>query len=708
MESLLASEAFEFGLGAFFVVFHAYGRFNTPTSNRSSTTRWRFNGCFVLYSAALVLIYWLVTFFAWVSPEVVDRILPLLGWHAGPEWEGNDLFRSPLTIALIFTALLPNFPVLKRIDRKLLQVFWDLAEIPGHAVKLAHRMYRAPYHIFPMKFGDMERDAKAYDIPVSRDELTDDHASPAFAWATAWSLLSEVRHWHEGGSRYHRFIQDRESEYEALSMQFTTLSSRIAAYYRRLEELGGRPQRIEKDLRDSLVSDGRDLFMRLCRLLAHAVLDIESGTGARRRALETFGFEISNDEPEALGMARMLQVVAIAMATFLAVSFIRYTIEGGSEVPFGTVVFFALLMGANFGVSAYAGTFPKSRWRFADIEASRTRPWGGYFFSGVLAVAASLVVISALRFTRYVFDGKGYQAGFDQLIVDLSWSFPYLFISFVIGFSIAWVCDTEWSRFPARYRRWLDASVIGITAIVSAYICYSAMHGIPPFEGTKAPEFRDPSKTNMVQFIVQSMVAGTLIGALVPGWYRQNRYRSPVQRVCRYIDRNSHELRIEAGKLAPFLLKSLLTRVAAASSMADGLLDDTERDVLRDTLNKMAEHNLLDFTVEAGMEEMMQQVERWREEDGEELRNEILDALQILRRNEYLAGLMVQLSAAIGYADGVFQVPEQYILECIARALNLDPESELAACSLCRGWVGPGPAIEVQAAKSADRGSPMA
>ena len=707
MDSLLASEAFEFGLGAFCVIFHAYGRFNTPVSNRSSTTRWRFNGCFVLYSGALVLIYWLVTFFAWVSPEVVDRILPLLGWPAGAEKEGGDLFRSPLTIALIFTALLPNFPVLKKVDHKLLQIFWDLAEIPGHAVKLAHRMYRAPYHIFPMKFNEMERDAKAFDIPANRSELTDDHASPAFAWATVWSLINEVRHWHEGSSRYHRFIQDRESEYEALSMEFTTLSSRVAAYYRRLEELGGRPQRIEKDLRDSLVSDGRDLFMRLCRLLAHAVLDIEIGPGARRRALETFGFEVPDDESESLGMAKLLQVVAIAMAAFLAVSFIRYTIEGGNGAPFGTVVFFALLMGANFGVSAHAGTFPKSRWRFADIEANRSRPWRGYVFSGVLAVAASLVVISALRFTRYVFDGKSYQAGFDQLIVDLSWSFPYLFLSFAIGFGIAWVCDTEWRRWPPRYRRWLDTMALGVVGFVVAYICYSAMHGFPPFEGTKAPEFREASLAGVMQFIVQSMVAAALIGALVPGWYRQNRYRSPVQRVCRYIDRNSHDLRIEAGKLAPFTLKNLMTRVAAASSMADGLLDDAERDVLRDTLNKMAEHNLLDFTVEAGMEEMMQQVERWREEDAEALRNEILEALQILRRSEYLAGLMVQLSAAIGYADGVFQVPEQYILECIARALNLDPQSELAACSLCRGWVGPGPGVSVQTANRTDSGSPM-
>jgi hypothetical protein len=69
----------------------------------------------------------------------------------------------------------------------------------------------------------------------------------------------------------------RESEYETLKMQFATISSRVSAYYRRVDEMGGQLQRIEQDLRETLVSDVPDLFMKICRLMAHAMLSAETG-----------------------------------------------------------------------------------------------------------------------------------------------------------------------------------------------------------------------------------------------------------------------------------------------------------------------------------------------------------------------------------------------------------------------------------------------
>jgi hypothetical protein len=71
MDGFISSKAFEFAIGAIFVAFHAYGRFNTPNSNRSSTTRLRFVACFGLYAATLLAIYWMVTVVAWVPPEVL-------------------------------------------------------------------------------------------------------------------------------------------------------------------------------------------------------------------------------------------------------------------------------------------------------------------------------------------------------------------------------------------------------------------------------------------------------------------------------------------------------------------------------------------------------------------------------------------------------------------------------------------------------------
>lgn len=692
MDGFVSSKAFEFAIGAIFVAFHAYGRFNTPNSNRSSTTRLRFVACFGLYAATLLAIYWMVTVVAWVSPEVLEKVLVLLGDAASTESEGRDLFRSPITTALIFTALLPNFPMLKKADQRLLQIFWDLAEIPGHAVKLAHRMYRAPYHIFPTKYDQLDREAKYYDIHIKK-ECFDDHASPAFAWATACSLLMEIKHWQSAHDvRYQRFIQARESEYETLKMQFATMSARVSAYYRRVDEMGGQLQRIEQDLRETLVSDGRDLFIKICRLMAHAVLSAETGNTARRRAIEMFGFELASDDEENLSAAQLVKLMSLIMLSFMTLSFVRYSLEGGvSSRVIGEIIFFAFLMGANYGVSAFIGIYPKDHWRFADIEATHSRPWLGYAASGLIAAGASLIIISALRFTRYTFEGVGYEVAFDRLLIDLSWSYPYLVVSFAVGFGVAWVCDSDWWGASTKRKRLADTASMGLIVLVATYVAYAAMHGFYPFEGTKAPAFQNKSLQGLVHYIIQGTVAALLIGALVPHWFRNNRYHTPTQRVSRFIARYSHELKVEAGKLERGTLKQALTVAAAATAMADGLLDDSERDVFRSSLTKMAEFNMLDFSIERGMEDMMNLVDQWREGDRAEIEAAALTALRQLRGKEKLGELIIQICAAIGYADGVFQAPEQYILERIVEALNRNPMTELTACGLVYNKIGSTP-----------------
>lgn len=683
MDDLVSSKAFEFAIGAMFVAFHAYGRYNTPESNRSSTTRLRFVACYMLYATTLLAIYWIVTVVAWVSPEILEKIMTLLGSGSASDVEGRDLFRSPITTALIFTALLPNFPMLKKGDQRLLQVFWDLAEIPGHAVKLAHRMYRAPYHIFPNKYSEIEREARAFDIRFGHEGFGD-HRSPAFAWATACSLLMELKNWHSAeDQRYQRFILSRESDYEALKMQFATLSARLAAYYRRVDEMGGKLQKIEQDLRETLVSDGRDLFMKLCRLMAHAVLNAETGLHARHRAIEGFGFELLDDDRENLSASQLLKLIALVMLAFMGLSLIKYAAEGGVNGSIiGEVIFLGFLMGANYGVSAFIGIYPKDHWRFADIEATHHRPWLGYAVSGALAVAASLLIISALRFTRYTFDGLGYDGAFDQLLVALSWSYPHLYISFAVGFGVALACDIEWRQKAAHRRRIADAAMMAGIMVVAGYIAYGSMHGFFPFEGTKAPQWQDKSLASLWHFLAKSLVAGLLIGALVPYWFHTSRYRSPTQRITRFIDRFHHDLRIEAGKMERGELRQALVVIAAATAMADGLLDDTERDVFRGALGKLAEHNILDFQIETGMEDMLHLIDVWREDDTGDVPEEAMKGLDPLRRKDKLGELAIKLTVAIGYADGLFQEPEQCMLEKIVTALGRNVEKELSACGL--------------------------
>lgn len=683
MDIPFSSDALEMAIGAIFVAFHAYGRYNTPTSNRSTTTRPRFLACFCLYAATLVGLYWLVTVLAWVSPEILIKLLSI-DQGSFNESDGaphlQEMLQSPITTALIFTALLPNFPLLKSVDQRLLRLFWDLAEIPGHAVKLAHRMYRAPYYIHPAKYDDLEREAKTYDIELPESSLKD-HSSPAYAWARLCSLLLDVRHWHESPDhRYQRFFLSREQEIEELMMGFATYSSRTAAYYRRLDpgKEGGLSE-FQLEMAETLLNDGRDLFMKLCRLTAHAVLDAETGRNSRHRAIEGLGFEPARYDYDTLSAVQLLELSALIMLVFMAISTIRYLPSGNLSFSLiSNIIFFALLMAANYGLSAFAGIYPKTRWHFADIEATRKPPWLGYACSGLLAVLASLFIISALRLTRYTFEGMGHTGSFDRLLIDLSWSYPYLFSSFAIGFGVGWLCDLDHSL---RVRRRLqDAMIMGTILLLASYLSHAAMHGLYPFAGTKLPEHQNKDLASLLLFLLQGGTAGVLIGALVPQWYRSNRYSSPLQRVLRFVERNGHELKVEAGKLERGVLKKALATSAAATALADGILDDPEREVFRNCLIKLAEKNILDFNVEDGIEDMMATIQCWRTHELFQSDQVPLEALRQLRGRETLSELMAQTASAIAHADGTFRQSEQKVIEQIISALNLDLEAEMAAC----------------------------
>ncbi|SFM36840.1 tellurite resistance TerB family protein [Marinobacter zhejiangensis] len=682
MDLFSSSEALEMAIGAMFIAFHAYGRYNTPASNRSTTTRPRFLACFCLYAATLVVSYWLVTVMAWISPEIVIKVFSLQQSQPADGTSDvtvSELIQSPITTALIFTALLPNFPVLKSADRHLLRLFWDLAEIPGHAVKLAHRMYRAPYYIHPAKTDSIEWEAKTYDIELP-ERFLKDRGAPAYAWARLCSLLMDVRQWHDAqDTRYQRFFKSCETEIEELLMGYATYSSRISAYYRRLDTTSAKVSDLQKEMAETLMIDGRDLFMKICRLTAHAVLGVEGSRNARYRAIESLGFEPARYDSDALSAVQLFQLSSLILLLFASISTIRYLPSGDlSPALIGEIVFFALLMSANYGLSAFAGIYPKSRWQFADIEATRHRPWLGYACSGAVAVLASLFIISALRLTRYTFEGIGHDQSFDKLLIALSWSYPYLFSSFAIAFGVAWLCDLG---NPLRRRRRLqDAFMMGTILLVAAYISHAAMHGLYPFTGTKLPALQDKSMASLALSLLQGALSGAIIGALIPQWYRQNRYRSPLQRVLRFIERNGHQLKVEAGKLDRGVLRQALTTSAAAVALADGVLDEPEREIFRNCLIKLSEKGVLDFGVDDGINGMAATIQRWRNENFESSEQVPLPELQPLRNRTIIAELMIQTASAIAHADGVFREAEQQVLRRIIGTLNLDMETEMEAC----------------------------
>jgi len=120
-------------LGAVFVVFYAASRFNTPRTNRSSTTAGRYFAglfCYVLVGLA---------FYATLAHFPHLLAFALQGNEAPSAPWAKELSR-PLLVALLLTVLLPKLPFLSELDNWIRKRLQDMAAIPYEVRRLSAQL----------------------------------------------------------------------------------------------------------------------------------------------------------------------------------------------------------------------------------------------------------------------------------------------------------------------------------------------------------------------------------------------------------------------------------------------------------------------------------------------------------------------------------------------------------------------------------------
>src|SRR6266545_7600948 len=123
-------------IGAVFIVFYAAGRFNTPPTNRSSTTAAR-------YFLALFG-YCLIGLTVYATLVLFPHLLAFLKGgdeSAIPEWA--EKLSRPLMVALTLTVLLPKLPFLNEPDNWVRKQLQSMAAIPYEVRRLSAELRKA-------------------------------------------------------------------------------------------------------------------------------------------------------------------------------------------------------------------------------------------------------------------------------------------------------------------------------------------------------------------------------------------------------------------------------------------------------------------------------------------------------------------------------------------------------------------------------------
>ena len=225
------STGIEWGVGALFVILHAFDRYNTPSTNRCTTTFLQFIIYGLLYCLAMALIYLFLAAVLDSSPETIQFVKNFLNIPGqGNALDGIDFVNQskPFISALLVTTVLPNAPWIKNFDKWLLQVFWDFGRIPYYVTQQAESLRQAGYIIDPGKRKNLEVYATKYGIDIDALAL-ENREKGDFSWAKLASLQLSLDRWRRSANgRTRRFISDNEREYSQIKNMVDDLSYQFA------------------------------------------------------------------------------------------------------------------------------------------------------------------------------------------------------------------------------------------------------------------------------------------------------------------------------------------------------------------------------------------------------------------------------------------------------------------------------------------------
>jgi hypothetical protein len=436
------------------IVIYAWGRFNTPPSNRSSTRQ---------------ALYWWSGFGYVLSALMLFAGLCFL-LQAG-EWRtallgpaDNTALPASLIATLAMTTLLPSIPVLRRVDEWLLGVFLNWAEIPGEVKRRAALMT-------PRSFQVTETDAAEL-----REAYGDEGGGHAWARHLRGQRgegleLSQYRFTRvvklydrigrlAGEPRYSRFFAEAQDEFAELDRRTHEFLRRAAASLTLAERQDGLDEgeafeELIAERRAEFAQQCREIFVALARFLGRAVLRSErSERGIVRRLLD-IGF--SATEPMNLPQFPIDSLAALALALFLYLIFASWMftkVAGVTGQPVNGLAMagkITLVRLVTIGVTVWL----MQRYAFFHRMPGEPPRYFAYLVNGVIAAAVAFAVCLPFDFAR---------AGN---------SLPPTLLSFAICTAVALCCDDWVEEKPAPFwLRFVEAAGCAAVMALSMILLY--------------------------------------------------------------------------------------------------------------------------------------------------------------------------------------------------------------------------------------------
>ncbi len=444
------------------IAVYAWNRFNTPTSNRSSTLR-----ALYWWSCLGYILSALVVFIA------LSLLLELGPWRTMMLGDAdNPALPAPLIATLAMTTMLSSVPALKTLDGWILAQFHEWGAIPAEAKRRAAGLTTQSFWVQPE------------DVTALRDVYGDgsfgEHLAEHFRAdrgeglaLSQYRLTAVVKLYDQlraltSTPRYGRFFAEAAEEWDTLDQHTGAFIRKAAASL----TVAARLRAVEtEEVYEELMQERREQFAQSCRetfrilalFLARAVLRSEPDEQEIVRRLRSVGFATAEPMARPEFPIDSLTVLALWVFLYLVVLGLVFSHIPGVPHPQQS----ALLMASKIAL-VRLGSVAATVWlmqRFAVLS----RPAGGHpRYSGyVLAGLASACVAGALCLAFHLADADPISGlTGDEVLIGLSW---------MLCTAVAYCCD-DWpiESVPPAWLRIAEAGGCGTVMAVGAAMAWLA------------------------------------------------------------------------------------------------------------------------------------------------------------------------------------------------------------------------------------------
>jgi hypothetical protein len=493
-----------YGACGLLIVIYAWGRFNTPPSNRSSTSQklyWSSCAGYVLSALAVfVALVILLKSGPWrkiLIPSGDDASLPV-----------------PLVATLAMTTLLPSLPMLKRVDEWFLAIFLDWAEIPGEVKRRAAGLTSESFQVTREDVVELR---EAYGDGSYGNTLADHlrQGSGEGLELSQCRFTRVVKLHHRinkltGASRYSDFFVESDKDWTELDrktsdfLRRSAVSLSLAERLRAVDNAEAYEELVE-ERRQQFAQSCQEIFRALALFLARAVLRSEASEKDILRRLRDIGFAAA--EPMNLPRFPINSLTGLALGVFiylvLAIPFFGQVMGMSDQQTGGltTAAKVTLVRLLTVGVTVWL----LQRYAFFRREPGEPLRFFAYVVNGIIAA----VVAAGICLAFHLGDLDPLAASHGDL--------PLISLSFLLCTAVAACCD-DWVEDKAPPVWWRFAEAGGCALVMAAgmgiIMTYLGDTLPPPLRVAALPAWK------IALLVTMPSALALVIGACVPHIYR--------------------------------------------------------------------------------------------------------------------------------------------------------------------------------------------